>query len=713
MPDPLGDVNLAVAFLDRWEPDGPWLITAIKPDSRAIETRRFDDPEPMRAWLDHHQGQRNLYFSVNRPRAGLNGRAKKQDIEYALALHVDLDPPKDTPNADLATVQAKLHLKLERAQPPPSCIVFSGGGYQGFWLLDEPVEITDAKDVEWFEAYNLGLAQQLGADHCHNIDRIMRVPGTLNLPDARKRALGRSVAVAALIHFDLDQRYRLDDFTPVNSKKPGNGVDTSRSGIAFRKGVALRRQGASFDEMCAALRADAECGAWVLEKGDAHDGRELRRIWDRAVGVAVGGVAADDFRSYMPTHKYIFMPSRDLWPSSSVNARVPPIVIAHDEDGKPVTIPASVWLDQNRPVEQMTWAPGLPEIIKDRLIIEGGWIKRKDVSCFNLYMPPTLAHGDPSKAAPWLSHVRLIYPDDAERILSWLAHRVQRPQEKINHALILSGAPGIGKDTLLEPVKRAIGPWNFREASPIQVLGRFNGFLKGVILRISEIKDLGETDRYAFYEHMKAITAAPPHVLRCDEKNIREHAILNVCGVIYTTNYKAEGLYLPADDRRHDVAWSRFTKEDFSEAYWTGLWSFFDNGGDAHVAAYLAERDLSTFNPKAPPPKTDAFWDIVNAHRPGETAELADALDSLGNPDAVTLREIITHHGINTDFAGWLKDRRNRTKIPHRLEDCGYVPVRNPDADDGLWRIQKKREVVYSKSAYSPQTRLAAAEKLR
>ncbi len=66
--------------------------------------------------------------------------------------------------------------------------------------------------------------------------------------------------------------------------------------------------------------------------------------------------------------------------------------------------------------------------------------------------------------------------DDADHIIMWLAHRVQRPQEKINHALVLGGAQGIGKDTLLEPVKRAVGPWNFAEVSPQQMLGRFNGF---------------------------------------------------------------------------------------------------------------------------------------------------------------------------------------------------------------------------------------------
>jgi hypothetical protein len=35
--------------------------------------------------------------------------------------------------------------------------------------------------------------------------------------------------------------------------------------------------------------------------------------------------------------------------------------------------------------------------------------------------------------------------------------------------------------------------------------------------------------------------------------------------------------------------------------------------------------------------------------------------------------------------------RKNRRAIPHRLEKCGYVPVHNPTADDGLWKIKVER----------------------
>jgi hypothetical protein len=472
----------------------------------------------------------------------------------------------------------------------------------------------------------------------------------------------------------------------------------------------MRRAGKTFEEMVEALRNDPETAEWCREKADVDGGRQYRRIWDKA-GAAeeAAGVTLTDFHAYMPMHNYIFVPTRALWPTISVNARIAPIKVGDDD-----AIKASTWLDQNRPVEQMTWAPDLPEIIEDRLLYEGGWLDRTGVRCFNQYLAPTVIPGDARHADRWLDHVRLVYPDEAEHLLSWLAHRVQRPHEKINHAMVLGGKPGIGKDTILEPVKQAVGPWNFQEESPSRMLGRFNASLKSVILRISEAHDLGEFDRFKFHDHMKAIIAAPPDTLKIDEKYIREYMILNVCGVIITTNHKTDGIYLPAEDRRHFVAWSDLQKEDerFADGYWDRLYAYFDDGGNEAVTAYLRQRDIRRFDPKAPPPKTAAFWAIADANRAPEEAELADILDRLGKPPAVTLGHI--QNAAEGDVVEWLRDRRNRRIIPHRLERCGYAPVRNPDdAHDGQWKIDGKRQTVYARQTLSLLDQMAAAQRLR
>jgi Family of unknown function (DUF5906) len=270
-------------------------------------------------------------------------------------------------------------------------------------------------------------------------------------------------------------------------------------------------------------------------------------------------------------------------------------------------------------------------IIKDRFLDAGGIIARKGITCFNLYREPMLKHGDPAMAGPWLDHVRRVYPDNADHLVKWLAHRVQCPHVKVNHCIVLDGRPGIGKDTLLEPVKRAVGPWNVHEILPDQLLGSFNGFLKSVILRINEAHDLGEYDRYAFYDRSKAYIATPPDVVRVNEKFVKEYQIPNLCGVVVTTNHKTDGLFLPADDRRHYVAWSELSKEEFETDYWLRLYRWYDNGGAGHVAAYLAQLDLSGFDAKAPPPKTTAFWEIVAASRAPEDAEMLDASTRLAS----------------------------------------------------------------------------------
>ena len=95
-----------------------------------------------------------------------------------------------------------------------------------------------------------------------------------------------------------------------------------------------------------------------------------------------GAITVTDFYAVMPTHSYIYTPNREMWPAASINARIPPIAVCDDEgkpvlnkNGAPEMTLASKWLDQNRPVEQLTWCPGLPELIRDRLIQQqGGWI---------------------------------------------------------------------------------------------------------------------------------------------------------------------------------------------------------------------------------------------------------------------------------------------------------------------------------------------------
>ena len=91
----------------------------------------------------------------------------------------------------------------------------------------------------------------------------------------------------------------------------------------------------------------------------------------------------------------------------------------------------------------MTWAPGDADADPRPAVVRGRLDRTpRRARVFNLYRPPTIEPGDAAEAGRGSITCSKVYPDDAEHIIRWLAHRVQRPADKINHALVLGGSPG-------------------------------------------------------------------------------------------------------------------------------------------------------------------------------------------------------------------------------------------------------------------------------
>jgi Family of unknown function (DUF5906) len=407
----------------------------------------------------------------------------------------------------------------------------------------------------------------------------------------------------------------------------------------------------------------------------------------------------NQFDLYACPDGFIFIPSGEIWSGTFVNKRL----------GQIGGVPASTWIAQHRAIEGLTWVPGEPRVMVGRLIVKAGWIEHPGARLFNLYTPPVINGGDAAQAGRWIDLVKFVYPDSWFHLINWFAHRTQFPGVKINHALVLGGSTRIGKDTILEPLRHAVGYPNTQATPPTALLGRFNGFFETVVLIVSEARDLGDINRYQLYDHLKQYIAAPPETILIDKKNISEYAILNRVGLVFTTNHE-DGLYIPPDDARFHCNWSPRVKDDFTDEFWFEFHKWYAEGGIAHVASYLKTLDVSLFNPKSPPPHTEAFRAMVDAGRSSETSEFADLIEKLDRPHGVVITMLM--YRADEDMRFWLKDRKNKKNIGRRLSDCGYKPFRNPDTDDGLWRVQDKRQVVYCRADISEREKFVAARRL-
>ncbi len=218
-PEP--DYQESLRFLEKYRPGGPWVLTAITLDKKSIDTKTFRDPDKVRGWLEEYGQDRNIYFSVNSTRYDVVKKPMREDVASLDWLHIDIDPRA---GENLKDEQARILGLLQNPPdriPRPTFIIFSGGGYQGFWKLAEPKPINGELALyEDAKLYNLGLESAFGADSCHNVDRIMRLPGTVNRPDKRKREKGRTEVLAELVSDDAHASFLLSDFERIKAPPP-------------------------------------------------------------------------------------------------------------------------------------------------------------------------------------------------------------------------------------------------------------------------------------------------------------------------------------------------------------------------------------------------------------------------------------------------------------------------------------------------------------
>jgi hypothetical protein len=97
---------------------------------------------------------------------------------------------------------------------------------------------------------------------------------------------------------------------------------------------------------------------------------------------------------------------------------------------------------------------------------------------------------------------------------------------------------------------------------------------------------------------------------------------------------------------------------------------------------------------------------MVIAGRGSAYGELADAIDELGNPPALTIDEL----SAVAPSLEWLRDPTKRKSTSYRITDCGYVMIENPAAKDGLWKINGRRQAIYVHADTPPDQRITAAE---
>jgi len=299
-------------------------------------------------------------------------------------------------------------------------------------------------------------------------------------------------------------------------------------------------------------------------------------------------------------------------------------------------------------VESVTYRPGLPLFVEE-----------PTGKCMNLWRPSTAdiaPSASDDEVAPWLEHLRFMYPKDAEHICDWLASLLQRPEIKPNWHLVLGSTwQGLGKDLTMRPVIRALGEHNTRIVTPDQILGNYTDWAVGrKLIVVEEMQTYGKRE---MENRLKPYLAAPPEMVPISQKYMPIFEVPNIMALVFLTNHD-NAIPMSKQDRRYFVAWSE--QRPRNAEHYERLVKWQDNGGSAFVARWLMSRDLSNFDARGVAPMSEGKATMqLQALSPLETWIEEGMLygDGAFTPDLVDLADLYTRIPRSADWKSATPER--------------------------------------------------------
>ena len=652
------DTPAAISFLKEWEPKGPWVLTAISLDRKSIQTTTFDLTTlgECTDWIELYNGTRNIYFHVNPTISPVDKKAQREDMLEMRWLHVDVDP-REGKNLDEERDRAFTALMSPPGGiPKPTVIIFSGGGYQGFWRLEEPFAINGELGLaETAKRWNLQLELLFGGDNCHNVDRIMRLPGTINIPDAKKRKKGRTETLAKVEIFDHSRVYPLSMFTPaaptqsletfghaaqtlnISGNIPRIGTmdeldewqvpdrikvivvqgrhpdeppkaDDSRSSWLFDCVCNLVRCKVP-DEVIFSLITDKDFGisASVLDKGSNIESYAKRQI-GKAKEFVIDPMLSEMNERYAVIENFggkcrvveeLMDPALNRSKLSALsfgdfkNAHMNRrIEVGVDKSGDPRFMPLGDW-----------WLKHTERRQYKRVV----FIPNQEVpDAYNLWRGFS-CEARPGKWNLLHEHIRENICQGIDELyyylMGWLARVVQRPGEAGQSAVVMRGEQGTGKSFLAKTLGSLLGRHYMQVGNASQLVGNFNSHLRDCVLLFADEAFYAGDKKHEGVLKMLVTEETMP----IEAKGVDVETATNCLHLMMASNKE---WVVPAHSRseRRFFVLDVGNKHIQDTTYFGAIQKQLDNGGREGLLYDLLNYDLSDFDVRNVP-KTQALRD--------------------------------------------------------------------------------------------------------
>lgn len=718
------DTKGAIDFLRKWSPEGPWVLTAIIPDGKT-QTLSFTPDNWQKAvlWVESYQGKRNLYFHVNPsvPAIKSDGqggtyeaKASKEDILRMAWLHIDLDPRA---GEDFEEERTRAYRLLSEHKPKPTVIIDSGGGFQGFWKLDpsEKLEINGSvTKAQELEAYNQQLEKIFAADHCHNVDRIMRLPGTINVPTKKKAKKGRKPTLAKLVEWN-DVSYPIESFTPavrVQVAEPGlvggrpkvvvssgnvadigteelrdwanehgkaisdhtlaliaTGQDPlnptkygSRSEALFRVCCDLVRADVPDEMIFAVITGSNEIAASVRDKPNwqSYALRQIERAHEEAIDPWLRVI--NEKHAVIADIGGKCRIISEVWDSSMKRTRISKQSFEDFRNRYRHRKVLIGYNDQNQPIERAVgaWWIDHPQRRQYETIIFAPGQEVDDA--YNLW------RGFACDSLPGDKHMSFLYHlrdnvcsgsrEDYNYLVGWMARTFQNLDGPGEVAVVLRGKRGTGKSFFAKHLGKLLGRHFLQVADSKHLVGSFNAHLRDTVLLFGDEAFFAGDKKH---ESVLKTLVTEEHLI-VEGKGLDAEPAPNYVHLVLASN---EDWVVPAglDERRFfvmEVGEDRIQDHNYFKQIKEDL----ESGGYENLLHYLLTYDLSGFEVRLVP-QTKALQDQKIMSMAPEVQWFYDKLveGRLLRHDSTGWREKVMKDDLYQDYVNDLRDQGRNFRL--------------------------------------------------
>tara|TARA_R110002167_G_scaffold93122_1_gene249754 strand:+ start:8554 stop:10968 length:2415 start_codon:yes stop_codon:yes gene_type:complete len=656
----------AVAFLQNMHPHDLWLISAFPVDrtstkySNRTATFQAGEEKQLVEFLEAHSGgSHNIYFSVNPPVGPMTKKAQRVDIERMTFLHVDLDPSAGEPVAiERERILAQVTTNLPDGVPPPTMIVDSGGGYWAFWRLEDAFDIEGSSErYEEAKLWNLQLELLFGADSCHNVDRIARLPGTVNYPDAKKASKGRTARLSTVFESNRSS-FKLSEFTKAPQVQAASGFssgktvtisenvqrvmdlakelpasvpnwckvviaqgkdpddetrfvkpgssEVNRSDALFYTVCELVRNQVS-DDMIYAIITDPDwaISASVIDGSNGRGDRYARRQIERAHEFAVDPQLADLNNRYAVVQNAGNGKCKIIYEDVRTHRLVQqaPADFRAFYSNKFIEIPTSSGAVARIPLGKWWFEHSMRRSFRSIDFLPGEEVAADVYNLWRGFAYEALPGGS---CDLYLDHVREVIcsgdPVIYDYLLNWMAQAVQKPSQPGHTAIVMRGSQGAGKGTFAKTFAKLFGHHGKQITDAKHLVGSFNAHLRDcIVLFADEAIAAGNKQHESMLK-----TMVTEETLMVELKGVDASVERNYLHVIMASN--AEWVVPTGTDDRRFVMLDVSDDHVMDANYWAALNSQLRNGGYQALLHTLLTRDLSGFDPRRRP-QTDALQD--------------------------------------------------------------------------------------------------------